>query len=66
MSVCLFGSILLPNYWMDPTKLGMAHPLDAGNVLHILLGGYPHQGEYNFGKTQNFGNFPLLLWNKLI
>ncbi len=60
MSVCLFASILLPNYWMDPTKLGMDHPLDAGNVIHILFGGYPHQREYNFGKNSKFWKLSLI------
>ncbi len=64
LSVCLFvclspfSSQTTGRTW---TKLGMDLPLDHGNVLHILFWGYPHQRGYNFGKTQNVGNFPLLL-----
>ena len=69
LSVCLFFVCLSPfssqtTGWIR-TKLGMHLPLHPGNVLHILFRGYPHQGGgYNFGKTQNFENFLLLLWKK--
>ena len=42
LSVCLSPFSYQTTGWIW-SKLGMNFPLDHGNVLHIVFGGYPHE-----------------------
>ncbi len=67
LSACfLFVCLHSPLKLLDGSgpNLACTSPWKLGMSSTYSLGGTPTKGGYNFGKTQNFENFLLLLWKK--